>query len=37
LRAFGWVFREPAISQRVINETAQVLTEIEARFPPAAP
>ena len=37
LRAFGWVIREPAISQRVINETAQVLSEIEARFPPAAP
>lgn len=37
LRAFGWIFAQPAISQRVINETAQVLGEIEARFPPAAP
>jgi hypothetical protein len=37
LRAFGWLLAQPAISQRVINETAQVLSEIEARFPPAAP
>lgn len=37
LRAFGWLNAQPAISQRVINETAQVLIEMEARFPPAAP
>ena len=37
LRAFGWLFQQPAISQRVINETAQVLGEMETRFPPAAP
>jgi hypothetical protein len=37
LRAFGWLHTQPAISQRVINETAQVLIEMEARFPPAAP
>jgi hypothetical protein len=35
LRALGWLFAEPMISQRVVNDTAQVLTEIEARFPPA--
>jgi hypothetical protein len=35
LRAFGWVRREPAISQRVVNDTAQVLVEIADRFPPA--
>jgi hypothetical protein len=33
LRNFGWFFGEPAISQRVANETAQVLAEIEARWP----
>jgi hypothetical protein len=35
LRAFGWVRRDPAISQRVVNDTAQVLAEIADRFPPA--
>lgn len=35
LRAFGWVRRDPAISQRVVNETAQVLAEIDDRFPAA--
>lgn len=34
VRAFGWVAKFPAISQRVANDTAQVLSEIEARFPP---
>jgi hypothetical protein len=33
LRAFGWFFAEPAISQRVVNDTAQTLAEIEIRFP----
>jgi hypothetical protein len=35
LRAFGYLFAEPMISQRVVNDTAQVLGEIEARFPAA--
>jgi len=35
LRAFGWIFQYPAISHRVANETALVLDEIDARFPPA--
>lgn len=35
LRNLGWLFDEPAISQRVANETAQALTEIAQRFPPA--
>jgi hypothetical protein len=34
VRAFGWAGNEPAISQRVANDTAEVLSEIEARFPP---
>ena len=33
LRAFGYFFAAPAISQRVVNETAQALAEIEARYP----
>jgi hypothetical protein len=33
LRALGWLFDKPAISQRVANDTAQVLTEIDQRFP----
>lgn len=33
LRAFGWLGVQPMISQRVVNETAQVLDEIEQRFP----
>lgn len=32
LRAFGWLGTQPMISQRVVNETAQVVDEIEARF-----
>ncbi|MBV8762123.1 MAG: DUF1554 domain-containing protein [Deltaproteobacteria bacterium] len=35
LRAFGWLNWFPAISQRVANEAAQTLDEIEARYPPA--
>jgi hypothetical protein len=34
VRAFGWAGNAPAISQRVVNDTAEVLAEIEARFPP---
>jgi hypothetical protein len=37
VRAFGWAGNVPAISQRVANETAQVLSEIEARFPSRRP
>jgi hypothetical protein len=33
VRAFGWAGNAPAISQRVLNDTAAVLAEIEARFP----
>jgi hypothetical protein len=35
LRMFGYVslFNYPSVSQRTINETAQVLTEIEQRYP----
>jgi hypothetical protein len=33
VRAFGWAASAPAISQRVANDTAEVLAEIEARFP----
>jgi hypothetical protein len=33
VRAFGWAGSSPAISQRVANDTAQLLTEIEQRFP----
>lgn len=33
VRAFGWAGNVPAISQRVANDTAQVLSEIEARYP----
>lgn len=35
LRAFGYLLTDPMISQRVVNDTAQVLVEIDARFPPA--
>jgi CTP:molybdopterin cytidylyltransferase MocA len=28
LRAFGWFGDQPMISQRVVNDTAQVLTEL---------
>ncbi len=33
LRAFGWLDTDPEISQRVVNDTAEVLDEIAARFP----
>jgi hypothetical protein len=33
LHAFSWRLDRPEISQRVANETAMVLDEIEARFP----
>jgi hypothetical protein len=36
VRAFGWVAKFPAISQRVANDTAQALSEIDARFPATA-
>jgi len=36
VRAFGWAGNAPAISQRVVNDTAAVLAEIEARFPAQA-
>lgn len=32
VRAFGWAGNAPAISQRVVNDTAEVLSEIAARF-----
>ena len=34
VRAFGWAGNAPAISQRVVNDTAEVLSEIAARFGP---
>lgn len=34
VRGFGWAASSPAISQRVVNDSAQVLAEIAARFPP---
>jgi hypothetical protein len=37
VRGFGWAASFPAISQRVANDTAQVLAEIDARFPPRRP
>jgi len=33
IRALGYVGRLPLISQRVVNETAQTLTELEQRYP----
>jgi hypothetical protein len=33
LRAFGWFERKPMIGQRVVNETASVVDDLEARFP----
>ena len=36
IRALGYVARQPMISQRVVNETAQTLAEIEQRYPPSA-
>jgi hypothetical protein len=37
LRAFGWRGATAEISQRVANDTAMVLDEMEARFPPTGP
>jgi hypothetical protein len=34
IRALGYFAQQPMISQRVVNDTAQTLTELEARFPP---
>lgn len=34
LRALGYASELPVVSQRVANDTAQVLTEVDARFPP---
>jgi len=33
LRAFGWFDRDPMIAQRVVNESAAVVDDLEARFP----
>jgi hypothetical protein len=33
LRALGYLGKQPMISQRVVNDTAQTLTEIERRYP----
>jgi hypothetical protein len=35
LRALGYLGRAPIVAQRTVNETANVLQELEARFPPA--
>lgn len=35
LRALGWIGASPLVAQRTVNETANVIAEIEARFPPA--
>jgi len=34
LRALGWRRRDMIISQRVVNDTAQLLLELQTRFPP---
>ena len=34
IRALGYLRKVPLISQRVVNDTAQTLAEIEKRFPP---
>lgn len=34
LRSLGWAHRAPLISQRVANDSAQVASEMNARFPP---
>jgi hypothetical protein len=34
IRALGYFVQQPMISQRVVNDTAQTLAEIEGRFPP---
>jgi hypothetical protein len=36
IRALGYAGRRVMISQRVVNDTAQLLAEIEQRFPPPA-
>lgn len=33
IRALGYLGKQPMISQRVVNDTAQTLTEIELRYP----
>jgi hypothetical protein len=33
IRALGYLAKQPMISQRVVNDTAQTLTEIEQRYP----
>jgi len=33
-RALGWLHHDKIISQRVVNDTAQLLLELETRFPP---
>ncbi|MDX2015235.1 MAG: hypothetical protein SFW67_33890 [Myxococcaceae bacterium] len=35
LRALGWFGTSPLVSARVVNESAAVVDELEARFPPA--
>jgi hypothetical protein len=35
LRALGWFGTSPLVAARAVNETAAVVDEIEARFPPA--
>lgn len=35
LRALGYLGRSPIVAQRTVNETANVLNELEARYPPA--
>ncbi len=35
LRGLGYFGRSPLVAQRTINETANVIGELEARFPPA--
>jgi hypothetical protein len=33
IRALGYLGTQPMISQRVVNDTAQTLTEIDDRYP----
>lgn len=35
LRALGWLRKEPLVAHRAVHETANVVEEMEARFPPA--
>jgi hypothetical protein len=37
LRALGYLGTAPLVSQRVVNESANVVRELERRFPPAQP